>query len=100
MERALAFAAAVAVSLPALGAPPVPDPRIEQVFNTFVVADVQRPVDFQRTLPQPPARARPVVNEPGMKRLGDGLYVERSLLPHGGRDEEPGVIRVFPAERR
>ena len=100
MERTLAFAAAVAVSLPSLAAPPVPDPRIEQALNSFVVADIQRSVDFARTLPQPLARPQPAVNEPDMKRLGDGLYVERSLLPHGGRDEEPGVIRVFPAERR
>ena len=101
MERRLVLLVAVAVSLPALAAPPVPDPRIEQVFNTFVVADIQRSVSFERTLPPPPARPRPVVNEQDMKRLGDGLYVERSLLPRGGREAgEPGVIRVFPAERR
>jgi hypothetical protein len=101
MERTLAFAAAVAVSLPALAAPPVPDPRMEQAFNTFAVADIQRSVSFERTLPPPLERPRPVVNEQDMKRLGDGLYVERSLLPRGGREaEEPGVIRVFPRERR
>ncbi|HEY6821747.1 MAG TPA: hypothetical protein VI321_06985 [Burkholderiales bacterium] len=87
---------ALLVSLSAHAAQPVPDPRLEQSYNTFVVPNIQRSVEFERTLPQPARRARPAVNEQNMKQMGDGLYVERSLLPRGGADDEPGVIRVFP----
>src|SRR5579859_156314 len=97
MRYALAVSlSSVLMSLSAHAAQPVPDPRLEQSYNTLVVPNIQRSVEFERTLPQPIQRARPAVNEQDMKRMADGLYVERSLLPRGGADDEPGVIRVFP----
>jgi hypothetical protein len=42
-------------------------------------------------------RQRPAVNEQDMKQVADGLFVERSLLPRGGAQDEPGVIRVYPS---
>src|SRR2546421_13037376 len=85
----------------AYAAQPVPDPRLEQVYNNLVVAEIQRSVSFERTLPQPPARSNPPVHEQDMKRVGDNLYVERSLLPRSSAAaDEQGVIRVFPRDVR
>ena len=84
------------MSLSAYAAAPVPDPRLEQTFNTQVVPSINRSVEFDRTLPQAPQRVRPAVHEQNMKEVADGLFVERGLLPRGGAADEPGVIRVFP----
>jgi hypothetical protein len=84
------------VSLSAYAAPPVPDPRLEQSFNTQVVPNINRSVEFDRTLPQPAQRQRPAVHEQDVKQVADGLFIERSLLPRGGAQDEPGVIRVYP----
>ena len=83
------------VSLSAHAAPPVPDPRVEQVYNQQVVPSIHRSVDFERTIPQAVARPKPAVNEQDAKQVADGVYVERNLLPPG-REDEPGVIRVYP----
>jgi hypothetical protein len=85
------------VSFSAHGAPPVPDPRIEQVYNTQVVPNIQRSVELERTLPQPLLRDKPAVHEQDVKEVAQGVYVERGLLPRGGERDEPGVIRVFPS---
>jgi hypothetical protein len=97
MRCALLVSLSIAtMSLSAHAAPPVPDPRLEQSYNMFVVPNIQRSVEFERTLPQPVQRPRPAVNEQNMKQMADGLFVERSLLPRGGTEDEPGVIRVYP----
>ncbi len=85
------------VSLSAYAAPPVPDPRVEQVYNTQVVPNINRSVDFERTIPVPVERPKPPVNEQNVKQVAEGVYVDRNLLPRGGSQDEPGVIRVFPS---
>jgi hypothetical protein len=90
-----AFAISLLVSLSAYAAPPVPDPRLEQSYNLQVVPNIQRSLEFDRTIPQPAARAKPQVPEQDVKQVAEGVFVERALLPPSGADE-PGVIRVYP----
>jgi hypothetical protein len=96
MRCALLVSLSIAtMSLSAHAAPPVPDPRLEQTYNTQVVPNIQRSVEFDRTIPQPAARQKPQVQDHDAKQVADGVFVERSLLPPS-RADEPGVIRVYP----
>jgi hypothetical protein len=90
------FAISLLMSLSAYAAPPVPDPRIEQIYNTQVVPGIHRSVDFDRTIPPPAVREKAQVPEQDVKQVANGVFVERSLLPRGGAADEPGVIRVYP----
>jgi hypothetical protein len=101
------FAGLVAalVSLPALAQKaPVPDPRLEQRVNQLLIAEINRSVQFERTIPRPASllapRPEPVVEERDMVRAADGLYIERSLMPRGALTDGAGAVRVFPRDAR
>jgi hypothetical protein len=98
MRRAFAISLLISlvISLSAYAAPPVPDPRLEQTYNTQVVPNIHRSVEFDRTIPPPAAREKPQVQDQDAKQVADGVFVDRGLLPPS-RPDEPGVIRVFPS---
>ena len=100
--RAFALTALVFTGLAQAQQAPVPDPRLEPQLGRIVMAEIQRSVLFERTMPPRETFAgqpRPQVNERDMVRAGDHIYVERSLLPRGVATDEPGAVRVFPRDR-
>lgn len=78
---------------------PVPDPRLEVALSTTVIKEAQRSVELHKAMPQPPARARPAVDEPHMARVGDALYVDRRWVPARTLSDDPGAVRVRPSDR-
>jgi hypothetical protein len=81
--------------------PAVPDPRLETALTTTVIQGTERARSFDKTLHPPQARKRPVVNDPGLARLEEGIYVERHLVPHGRRagTDDPEAVRIRRGDR-
>ncbi len=76
----------------------VPDPRLEPLYGRFVIAGINRSATLERTVP-PVEKPKPVVNEQDMVRIGDSLFIERSLLPPSATSDEPGAVRIFRRDR-
>jgi hypothetical protein len=75
-----------------------PDPRVELALNTTVINEMQRSVDFSKTLP-PSVRPRPAVNEPYMAKVDDAIYVDRRLLPQRAEPDDPEAVRILRRDR-
>lgn len=78
---------------------PVPDPRLEVALSTTVIKESQRSVEFHKTVPQPAARPRAAVDEPYMARAGDGVYIDRRLVPHRDGSDDPEAVRIRRGDR-
>ena|SRR2546428_1248608 len=98
MDR-FAFALAVLVWVIPATAQQRPDPRLELALNTTVIKEMQRSVDFSKTIPPPAVRPRPTVNEPYMAKVDDAIYVDRRLLPQRIESDDSEVVRVRRSDR-
>jgi hypothetical protein len=78
----------------------VPDPRLEPLYQRTVVAEIHRSVMFERTIPVFVEKRQPVVNEQDMVRIGDSLFIERSLLPPSVTSDDPAAVRIFRRDTR
>jgi hypothetical protein len=78
----------------------VPDPRLEPLYQRTVIAEINRSVMFERTIPVFVGKGQPVVNEQDMVRIGDSLFIERSLLPPSATSDDPAVVRIFRRDAR
>ena len=77
-----------------------PDPRLEQALSTNVISQVERSVQFGRTLPQVERPAKPVVDHGEMLEVRNDVFIDRRLVSDNQtRDNEP-AIRVFPRDLR
>ena len=95
----LALVLLAAVALPA-SAQQRPDPRIEQTINQTLIVAMERSVNPAKTIP-PVQIARPAVPEPEFKRVDDGLYIDRRLLPPSAdQPDDPEAVRIFRRDRR
>jgi hypothetical protein len=101
------FPAVLATSSAVAQKAPVPDPRLEPIYSRIVLAEIQRSVMFERTLPQPVLGQRaliegliPLVTEPDMVRVDDNLFIERSLLSPRPAPDDPGAVRIFRRDAR
>jgi hypothetical protein len=99
MKRRLAFlplalAASCAAAQPRT---PVPDPRLEAALSATLIKESERSVQPHRTLPRIAMRP-PRVEEPDMARMGEGVYVERRLLPPRG-PHDPEAVHVRRGDR-
>ena len=95
----IALVLLAALALPAW-AQQRPDPRIEQTVNQTLIVAMERSVTPAKTIP-PVQLARPAVHEPDLKRVDDGLYIERRLLPPSA--DQPGdldAVRIFRRDQR
>ena len=98
MDR-FAFALALLVWVIPATAQQRPDPRLELTLNTTVIKEMQRSVDFSKTIPPPAVRPRPAVNEPYMAKMDDAIYVDRRLLPQRVESDDSEVVRVRRSDR-
>ena len=98
MDR-FAFALAVLVWVIPAAAQQGPDPRLELALNTTVIKEMQRSVDFSKTIAPPAVRPRPAVNEPYMAKVDDAIYVDRRLLPQRAESDDSEVVRVRRSDR-
>ena|SRR5687767_13939791 len=88
-----------AIALPAW-AQQRPDPRIEQTVNQTLIVAMERSVNPAKTIP-PVQLARPVVNEPDLRKVDDGLYIERRLLPpSSAQPDDSEAVRIDRRDRR
>jgi hypothetical protein len=92
------LALGVLAALPA-GAQQRPDPRLELALNTTVIKEMQRSVDFSKTIPTPAARPRPAVDEPYMAKVDDAIYIDRRLLPQRAEPDDPEAVRILRRDR-
>jgi hypothetical protein len=93
--RLLSLVVGLATSFGALAAPPVPDPRLEQAVSTNLIAQIERSVQFERTLPQPAKLAKPAVDPGEMAKVADDVYVDRRLVPQDRVPDNENAIRIF-----
>jgi hypothetical protein len=77
----------------------MPDPRLEPHLGRLVIADIHRSVMLERTMPPAPSRPKPVVNEQDMARVGEHVFIERSLLPPSVVADDPSAVRIFRRDR-
>ena len=95
----LPFVLLAALALPAW-AQQRPDPRIEQTLNQTLIVAMERSVNPAKTIP-PVQLARPAVPEPEFKRVDDGLYIDRRLLPPSGDGvDDPSAVRIYRRDKR
>lgn len=94
----LALVLLAALALPAW-AQQRPDPRIEQTVNQTLIVAMERSVNPAKTIP-PVQLARPAVNEPDLKKVDDGLYIDRRLLPREPADDGGDAVRIYRRDRR
>ena len=95
----IALVLLAALALPA-SAQQRPDPRIEQTVNQTLIVAMERSVTPGRTIP-PVQLARPAVHEPELKKVEDGLYIDRRLLaPSADAASDPDAVRIFRRDRR
>src|SRR3954467_4829306 len=83
----------------AAAATPAPlDPRVEQALSTNVIAQIERSVQFEKTLPTVQAPRKPEVDRGEMLQVRDGVYIDRRLAPDTGATDSGRAIRVFPRD--
>src|SRR3954469_9638877 len=76
------------------------DPRLDQAINTNLIASAERSVQFEKTLPQPVLPAKPAVDHGEMAKVGEGVYVERRLIPQAGATQDDKAIRIYRRDTR
>jgi hypothetical protein len=96
------FVAAVAVlaTSSAFAATPGPDPRVEQALSTNVISQVERSVQFERTVPALEKPRKPAVDHGEMLQVREDVYVDRRLAPQRGGGTDENAIRVSPRDTR
>jgi hypothetical protein len=95
----IAFVLLAAAALPAW-AQQRPDPRVEQTLNQTLIVAMERSVSPAKRIP-PVQLARPAVPEPHFKRVDDGLYIDRRLLPPSGDSaDDPSAVRIYRRDKR
>ena len=95
----IALVLLAALALPA-SAQPRPDLWIEQTVNQTLIVAMERSVTPAKTIP-PVQLARPAVHEPELKKVDDGLYLDRRLLPPSAdQPGDPDAVRIFRRDQR
>jgi hypothetical protein len=85
----------------AAAATPAPlDPRLEQALSTNLIAQVERSVQFEKTVPQVEAPRKPVVDHGEMLEVRDGVYLDRRLAPDRSATDNEKAIRIFRRDAR
>jgi hypothetical protein len=79
--------------------PQLPPQVAETALNTNVISQINRSVEFAKTMPQP-AKARPPMEDPEMLKAGEDLYIDRKLVPQRATTDDERAIRVFPGDVR
>jgi hypothetical protein len=88
------------ISGTAAAAPPGPDPRLEAALSTNILSQVERSVQFQRTLPQPEKPRKPSVDEGAMQRVQEDVYIDRRLVPQPVGPADEGAVRIYRRDAR
>lgn len=99
IPRALAFAS-LAFSAAALAQPPGPDARLESALSTVLISQVERSVQFAKTMPQAEAKKKPAVDKGEAVKVHDDVYVDRRLLPSSAASDDESAVRVFRKDSR
>jgi len=75
------------------------DPRLELALSTNLIANIDRSVQFDKTIP-PVRPAKPAVDSGQAVRMAEDVYVDRSLAPKQPAAGDEKAIRVFPRDKR
>jgi hypothetical protein len=92
--------AALACGTTAAAQPPGPDPRLESAISTILISQVERSVQFAKTMPQPEKPKKPAVDQGEAVKVHDDVYVDRRLMPNAGASYDESSVRVFRKDAR
>jgi hypothetical protein len=73
------------------------DPRLDLALSTNVLSQVERSVQFEKTLPQPARLPKPAVDPSEAVQVSQDVYIDRRLVPQS-RSTDDNAIRVSPRD--
>jgi hypothetical protein len=96
----MVVALATAATAAGAAAAPGPDPRLEVALSTNLISQIERSVQFEKTLQQTAKPPKPAVDPGEMVKVHEDVYLDRKLAPQQGPASGEGAVRVFRRDER